>query len=227
MHPTMQRLYLAATELQGRETQSAVARLLNESPQTLNNWEARGMSKKGILNAEEIIGCRAAWLSTGKGEMTAAAAQEHLADQRISAHMVLVPVLANHASMGAGSDYIEGDLVIGSISVSMDWVKSHLPHVRRPTDLRFIHGRGSSMSPTYDDGDILLVDTGHRTPDIDTVYVLSCEGNLFIKRVSRMFDGRHQITSDNPSDKLVQMLEGGQEVSVLGRVVWAWNGKRL
>jgi phage repressor protein C with HTH and peptisase S24 domain len=62
---------------------------------------------------------------------------------------------------------------------------------------------------------------------VDTVYVLSCEGALFIKRVSRMFDGRHQITSDNPSDKLVQILEGDREVHVLGRVVWAWNGKRL
>jgi phage repressor protein C with HTH and peptisase S24 domain len=223
----MQRLYRAAGDLHGRETQSAVARLLNESPQTLNNWEARGMSKKGMLNAEEIIGCRAAWLSTGKGEMVAATPQEYLAEQHVDANMIPVPVLANQAAMGAGTDYIEGDLVIGALSVSTDWLRSHLPHVRHPADLRFIHGRGNSMFPTYNDGDILLVDTGHRIPDIDTVYVLSCEGSLFIKRVSRMFDGRHQITSDNPSDKLVQVLEGGQKVIVLGRVVWAWNGKRL
>ena len=224
IHPTMKRLYQAAREIKGKEGQSAVARLLDESPQTLNNWEARGMSKQGMMKAEEILGCRANWLATGRGE---AIVLHHEYMAALDSDIFAVPILANSGAMGKGSEQIDGDMVIGSLTVSREWVRTHLPDVRRPSDLRFIHGHGSSMYPTYNDGDILLVDTGYRTPDVDTVYVLSCNGSIFIKRVSRMFDGRHQISSDNPSDKLVQVLEGEQEVSVLGRVVWAWNGKRL
>lgn len=69
MHETMKRLYLAAKDLMGLKGQSAVAHKLNQSPQTLNNWEGRGMSKAGMLIAQRVIGCSAVWLETGEGEM--------------------------------------------------------------------------------------------------------------------------------------------------------------
>ncbi len=69
MHEVTQRLYLAAKTLRATEGQSAVAKLLNESPQTVKNWEARGVSKAGILKAASAIGVRAEWLATGAGEM--------------------------------------------------------------------------------------------------------------------------------------------------------------
>lgn len=69
MHETMKRLYKAAADLRGWEGQSEVARHLNASPQTLNNWESRGMSKGGMLTAQERIGCSAVWLETGRGKM--------------------------------------------------------------------------------------------------------------------------------------------------------------
>lgn len=70
MHDTMKRLYQAAEELKGLRGQVKVARYLNASPQMLNNWESRGMSKDGMLTAQEKIGCSALWLKTGKGEKT-------------------------------------------------------------------------------------------------------------------------------------------------------------
>jgi hypothetical protein len=66
----MTRLYDAANKLKNISGQSAVALLLNQSPQTLNNWEARGISSKGILLAEKVIGCSAQWLTNGTGAMT-------------------------------------------------------------------------------------------------------------------------------------------------------------
>jgi hypothetical protein len=69
MNEQMTRLYDAANKLKKIEGQSAVALLLNQSPQTLNNWEARGMSSKGILLAEKVIGCSAQWLTSGTGTM--------------------------------------------------------------------------------------------------------------------------------------------------------------
>jgi hypothetical protein len=69
MHEQMKRLYKAAKELLNIEGQTEVAKLFNASPQTLNNWEARGISKRGLLKAQNVIGCDASWLSDGVGDM--------------------------------------------------------------------------------------------------------------------------------------------------------------
>ncbi len=74
MHQSASRLYKAAELLRRTIGQSAVARLLNESPQTVKNWEARGVSAEGAIKAEEAIGCRAAWIRSGTGHMTFGAA---------------------------------------------------------------------------------------------------------------------------------------------------------
>lgn len=49
--------------------QTALARLLNSTPQTLHNWEQRGISKQGLLLAQKVVGCSASWLETGAGAM--------------------------------------------------------------------------------------------------------------------------------------------------------------
>jgi hypothetical protein len=43
---------------------------MNISPQTINNWEDRGISNEGLLRAQEQIGCDAIWLRDGNGTMT-------------------------------------------------------------------------------------------------------------------------------------------------------------
>lgn len=65
----MKRLYDAARQLKKVEGQSAVARLLHESPQTLKNWEQRGISASGLLKAQQNIGCDAIWVRDGVGDM--------------------------------------------------------------------------------------------------------------------------------------------------------------
>lgn len=65
-----QRLYAAAKELRDVTGKSAVANLLNLSPQMLNHWEdGRPISSAGLLAAQEIIGCDAIWLRDGIGSM--------------------------------------------------------------------------------------------------------------------------------------------------------------
>jgi hypothetical protein len=71
MHDSMLRLYQAAKQIKKIAGQSAVAALLSESPQTVNNWETRGVSTNGALKAQTKIGCNAHWLLTGAGSMFA------------------------------------------------------------------------------------------------------------------------------------------------------------
>ncbi len=85
IHETAQRLYIAARELRDVDGPANVARLLNDSPQLLNNWERRGMSAAGIIKAAAAIGCRAEWLRSGIGEMAdTGAARETLRDSKVS-----------------------------------------------------------------------------------------------------------------------------------------------
>lgn len=69
VHESASRLYEAAKKV-GVEGKSAVARLLNESPQVVNNWERRGVSEGGALKAQEKIGCNAVYILTGQGQQT-------------------------------------------------------------------------------------------------------------------------------------------------------------
>lgn len=141
--------------------------------------------------------------------------------------MVRIPVLATRASMGAGCDIESDDVIVGSLPVSPDWIARRV----RPSSvaaLRIIHAHGDSMSPTMEDGDIALVDTDRRDPSgADGVYVLASAERVYIKRVTERFAGGHDVTSDNPSVKIVQELNGGNDLRVLGRVVWVWNGRKL
>lgn len=68
IQPTTARLYEAADQMRDVRGQSAVARLLNVSPQVMKNWEARGVSEGGALLAQKIIGCDANWILSGVGE---------------------------------------------------------------------------------------------------------------------------------------------------------------
>ncbi|WP_236572489.1 S24 family peptidase [Burkholderia sp. 8Y] len=69
MHETMTRLYEAARLLHGVTTPTELARLLNVSPQAVNNWERRGISAAGLLDAQDKIGCSATWVMTGQPPM--------------------------------------------------------------------------------------------------------------------------------------------------------------
>lgn len=140
---------------------------------------------------------------------------------------IRIPVLANSGAMGSGSEMLDGDYVVGDLALSQHWINRYIKpaNIR---ELRFMHARGESMAPTFSDGDVLLVDAGAKDPAThEGVYVLEVHGKVYIKRVRMRMNGRLEVSSDNPTIKTVDELNGDHEVRVLGRVVWAWNGKKL
>ena len=139
---------------------------------------------------------------------------------------ILIPRLAAVGSMGNGSALLVEDVIIGEVPFSRRWLRLHVPH-SRPEGLRLVSSYGDSMKGTLDSGDFALVDTDCQVVDIDGIYVLQANDQLFIKRVTRKMDGRHEVTSDNPSVRTVDVLDGTQQVRICGRVVYGWNGRRL
>jgi len=77
MHPSLARLYEAAKSLPKPVSgKSAVAAWLVVSPQMVNNWEKRGVSKAGALAAQDRTGYSARWILEGTGEKMAADRRE-------------------------------------------------------------------------------------------------------------------------------------------------------
>lgn len=73
MHDHMVRLYDAAREMgriRGDSDQATMARLLNVAQQNVNNWESRGLSKEGAIEAQRKLGVSAIWLLYGEGPPT-------------------------------------------------------------------------------------------------------------------------------------------------------------
>ncbi|MFG0678589.1 XRE family transcriptional regulator [Delftia sp. WSY_7] len=142
------------------------------------------------------------------------------------ADVVLVPLIAAAGSMGPGNDLQTGDVILGNVPVSRNWVALNLPR-SRPEALRLVHAYGDSMGETLHSGDFALVDTDCTAADVDGVYVLVANEQLFIKRVTRRIDGQLEVTSDNPNVRTVEVLNGSHQVRICGRVVYGWNGRRF
>lgn len=139
---------------------------------------------------------------------------------------IRVPLLAVEASMGPGADLQGEDVMVGTLSLNPEWISSTLRPARADA-LRFIHGYGDSMAPTFNSGDVLLVDSEAKDVKTDGVYVLRAHERLFIKRVRQRLDGVYEISSDNPAHKTVDVLNGESPVDVVGRVIWVWNGRKM
>lgn len=221
MHETMTRLYQAALELRQLQTPTDVARALNLSQQVVNNWERRGMSKKGMLQAQEALGVSASWLDTGRGPMLNEAGQP----DGVEREFAMLRRLDVKASAGNGN------------LVFMETDKSRLAFRRdflrqigvREGNAVLIYADGQSMEPKIPDGAVLLVDTGHTELSNNDIHVIRVDGEILVKRLRKEIGGGVWIVSDNP-DKgrypdILVTPDKEDHLTIIGRVFWM--GARL
>lgn len=187
--------------------------------------ESKAFTAENNAKAAARLNVSSDWLATGMGDMARNANSIVFSEE--NEDLVRIPILANSGSMGKGNDTLDADYVVGDLALSAHWINQHIKpgNIR---ELKFIHAQGESMSPTFSDGDVLLVDVGSRDPaSHEGVYVLDVHGQTYIKRVRMRMSGNLEVSSDNPNIKTVDELNGDHQVRVLGRVVWAWNGQKL
>lgn len=211
-------------------TNTAFAKYINKDPGQVSQWKngsknsatgkQRGMNDETARYLEDACNKDRGWMDVDH--------ENNVIEGNFRTdNGVEIPLLAAKGSMGNGNADHDPDLVVDMLRVTKQWLDKTLTNVSKLSNLKFIHAIGDSMTPTFNDGDILLVDSGATTVSVDGVYVLSAHDRLFIKRVRRKMDGNFEISSDNPSVKTVDILNGDHEVTIRGRVVWVWNGKRV
>jgi phage repressor protein C with HTH and peptisase S24 domain len=99
------------------------------------------------------------------------------------------------------------------------WIRNRL--MAAPNDLRLVSVRGDSMSPTLEDGDIILVDIRKTTASPPGIFVLFDGFGLVAKRleyVPGIEPPTLRVISDNPQYGAYERPVA--ETRIIGRVVW-------
>ncbi len=237
MHIQMERLYQAAKELRGIETQAQLARALNQSSQTVKNWESRGMSKAGLVRAQADIGCSATWLETGEGPMTVSAppparalhvvyespfvdSSEGIPGARPvragdSDGMVDIPRVKLRLRAGISNFDTEPDMN----GDGHEQIPAHVLGTLRldPANLLALRVRGISMEPLFFEDDTVIVDTSDRKPINRELYAVNFNGDACIKQL-QLRGGQWFLYSVNPEHGPVNVRSG--QCSIVGRVVY-------
>lgn len=223
MHKSMERLYKAAKDLKGISSPSNLGRAINASPQTIKNWEKRGVSKEGMLAAQRTIGCSAVWIETGSGEMRISDGIE-LPTQ--DPGYISLDLLNVEAAAGDGCNGLEFPEVVQRINVLESWAHSALGGDL--SRIKLITAHGTSMQGTIENGDVLFVDATVRAYDGDGIYVITRGNDVQVKRLQKLHGNVLAIISDNKAYE-TERLTGNEANSVIvcGRVLGAWSLRKF
>lgn len=184
MHDTMKRLYHAASILaQPIRGQSAVAAALGESPQTLNNWEARGVSKRGATKAQSKLGISSSWVTEAQSPVLISGISRIAEIETTEADSFRIDLIAAEADMGDGRINEDFPEVIRAVEFPSDYIRSVVGFLPPPGRLVLVTGRGDSMIPVIQPGDSVIVDTGVAKYDGDGLYLINLGNGQQIKRL--------------------------------------------
>lgn len=192
------------------------------------NSESSAFSAANNSTAAKILGVSPDWLSTGNGHMAEDEQSLHsLQNQNFkNKDSIDIPVFDVEFSMGSGAEASGYEDIVSAITVTPEWINTNLPNITSAKNLRIGSGRGDSMIGTYSHGDMLFIDCGVDGVPFDGVYAFMLNEQLYIKRLQKRPDGSYNMISDNKQYE-VFVISHTDKLQIFGRVVWAWNGKRL
>ena len=208
---------------------AALAKAAKLSPSTITDIEnGKNDTTRALPRLAKALGANLLYLTDGKLPEESGDLSVSVAVHDRSTGDILIPQLDVLGSMGAGAippDHID---VVRNVVVNRKELEKQCSFTS-PQNLQIITGYGRSMKPTFQDGDPLLVDTGVDTVTVDAVYVFEIDGELFIKGIQRLSAGRLRVISHNrdendPWDITPAQME---TLKIRGRVVMAWNARRL
>lgn len=137
-----------------------------------------------------------------------------------------IPRALAKPAAGGGSLETSGETE-GALAFRREWIGRKTR--TSPERLRVMTVVGDSMSPTIEDGDIVLVDEGVKVEELreGRVYVIRKGENIYVKRFRQGID-KYLFMGDNrdraEKDVIVEM-DDCDDFAIIGRALWA--GKEL
>ncbi|WP_433925686.1 LexA family transcriptional regulator [Stenotrophomonas nematodicola] len=209
-------------------TKAELARRVGISAPSVNGWfsgKAKFLRGENLLAAARALQVDEGWLATGKGQpdrstLVREPAGEHNVSSVLETETppgyVRFDLFEGGAGMGAGmvnQDYPE---VVQTIEVAEWEVRRKLGYLPQPGRIQIITGRGPSMRPKLEDGDIIWIDTTCDYFDGDDYYLINIGGETQIKMLQKRGDGLY-VVSINPDFPTYRSDDG--EVSILGKAL--------
>lgn len=236
MHIQMERLYRAAKELKNIGSQAELARALNQSSQTVSNWETRGISKSGLLMAQTQIGCSVTWLTTGEGPMVVGVSVQEPVDSdgfitsghgdpvdgaqgvRVGSGPETIPIRAVKLKLQAG---VSGFVAEPDMEVDHGYYQVPKYVIEKlqlnPANLIIMSVAGRSMEPMYFEDDKVLVDTSKQMPRNNECFAVNWNGEPIVKCLIKKTDAWYLYSFNNKFPSI--SVKSGQ-CSIIGQVVW-------
>lgn len=212
----LDRLLSVARE-KGVMSKSALAKRLGETEQTITNWKTRGVSKRGLIQAEAEFGVSANWIMAGVGP-------QYIADSKKPTEIDLennpdypsirrVRFKLSAGASGFSLDYPEDEGA--PIVFQRAWYQArHL----NPDKLFAVKIANGSMEPGLYHGDTVVVNTESKDPKDGTVFAVNYEGELVIKRLVRDRGG-WWLSSDNPDERRYPRKVCDENCIIIGEIV--------
>lgn len=168
------------------------------------------------------------WLVTGK-ESKSKQIAEFINNELLNKNedVIEIPQFDIRASMGDGANVPSFQQPVITVTVAKDFFEKQGITIISSAKLSIINGFGDSMEGTFNDGDPVVVDHSISKVVNDGIYVFTLGDQLFLKRLQILPSGVRMI-SDNPKyppyDIRDEELKG---LIVHGKVLFAWNGRRV
>jgi phage repressor protein C with HTH and peptisase S24 domain len=134
----------------------------------------------------------------------------------LGGNIATIDFLDVSASAGTGITIFD-ERVIESIQINIDKLKQYY-NITYKDSLKVISASGDSMKPTYNDKDLILVDTG----DIDFrdgLWVFVDNDELFIKRLQKTPNGITAISDNN----LYPNFDISRDMRLVAKIVGIWG----
>lgn len=206
-------------------TQQQLADTIGVSRAAVSKWQRLGVDS--VANLQKIasaLGIPVSYLTSGADSEKAIAP---VTSGLIRPGYVRIPVYDVSGSCGSGCANNGGDLVTGAVDLAQ-WFIQSLPGVVSARGLQIIASSGDSMTPTIEERSLVIVDTAQTAFRSDGIYCLRVDGELFIKRIMRNLDGTLTLISDNPRYPQRTIDRAAlPETAIIGRVVFAFNGRNI
>jgi phage repressor protein C with HTH and peptisase S24 domain len=208
-------------------TQDRVAEALGVTRQTVSYWSRTGsLSSRNAAALSNLLKVPIGTLLGDEAEDDADGRIVRVTGaEPVREGYIRVPVFDAAGSCGGGG--VGSDLITGALDLAAWFVRS-LPGVVSANHLQVISSTGDSMAPTIEPHAMLLIDAAQNRIGGDGIYCLRIAGDLFIKRVQKNPGGTLTLLSDNPHYP-PQPLDAPavEQTQVLGRVVYAFNGRTI
>lgn len=203
MHASMQRLY----DLSGLKG-SALARKMNASQQSINNWQIRGLSKDAAIKASKIFGSSVEWLLEGTGQPPANGVQKNV--EPITARMLPILSWVQAGNMTRTEPISQLDIT--------DW-HPEIGNCGGPSCF-FLRVTGISNHPVYQEGDLIMVNPTIQPDKLQSgdMVVVRVDDDATFKRLVIEPSGQRYLQALNPhwTPNIIPFME---DMQLVGQVV--------